>query len=334
MKQWFLALEEQGDFIGMRFGRQAPGATEPEWVFPRHCDFDGVGWFAHNLRENGVVMDRLPTIRHPAEPSKLAALRNLPKYLKPRHRLKWGPIERGSAPGDASKAPQAVAWHLFDEKATTQIRHVCRNVEVTVNSFLLKHLTKAIRPSLQDQSAAVPWMIPINVRGKVKEDRDTAVYTSYVRVKVQSYETVHDIHRSIYAALCRGDHWTNWEAYQLGRFLTAGMKRYLVATELAIPEWNFGAFSNMGVWDPDKEITQPGCQGGWFVCPPVLRCQLVGVGVMTFQNRLSLTIQVHPEVTTDPKVPQMWIRDWVKEIEIDVASILKPAAVMPVSAQA
>jgi len=102
------------------------------------------------------------------------------------------------------------------------------------------------------------------------------------------------------------------------------MRRYLVATELAIPEWTLGGFSNMGVWDPDKEITQPDCLGGWFVCPPVLRCQLVGVGVITFQNRLSLTIQIHPDLTTEAKVPQMWIRDWVKEIEIDVASILKP----------
>jgi NRPS condensation-like uncharacterized protein len=326
MRLWFLALEELGDFIGMRFGRMAPGASEPEWVFPRHADYDGVGWFAENLRRNGVALDRLPTIRHPAVPSRLAVLRNVPKYFKPRHRLKWGPIERGDAPGDSSKPPRAMAWHLFDEDATTQIRRVCRNVEVTVNSFLLKHLTKAIRPSLEDQSAAVPWMIPINMRGKVKEGRDTANYTSYARVKVQSYETVHDIHQNIYAALCHGEHWTNWQAYQLGRFLTAGMRRYLVATELAIPEWNFGAFSNMGVWDPDKEITRPECLGGWFVCPPVLRCQLVGVGVITFQNRLSLTIQIHPDVTTDAKVPQIWIRDWVREIEMDVASILKPAA--------
>ena len=324
MKLWFLALEELGDFIGMRFGRMAPGEAEPEWMFPRHADFDGVGWFADNLRQNGVMLERLPTIRYPAPPPRLAVLRNLPKYLKPKHRLKWAPLERGSAKADSSKPPLAVAWHLFDEEATTQIRRVCRNVEVTVNSFLLKHLTKAIRPALEDQSAAVPWMIPTNMRGKVKQVRDTANYTSYVRVKVQSYETVHDIHRNIYAALCQGEHWTNWQAYQLGRFLTAGMRRYLIATELAVPEWNFGAFSNMGVWDPDKEITQPECLGGWFVCPPVLHCQLVGVGVITFQNRLSLTIQIHPDVTTEPRVPQMWIRDWVKEIEIDVASILKP----------
>ncbi len=131
-----------------------------------------------------------------------------------------GVARTGLRQGDSSKPPQAVAWHLFDEEATTQIRHVCRNFEVTVNSFLLKHLTKAIRPHLEDQSAAVPWMIPVNLRGKVKQERETANYTSYIRIEVQSYETVHDIHRNIYAALCKGDHWANWQAYQLGRFLS------------------------------------------------------------------------------------------------------------------
>ena len=324
MKLWFLTAEELGEFIGMRFGRLPPGATEPEWMFPRHADYDGVGWFAENLRRRGAVLERLPTIRHPADPPKMAMLRLLPKYLRPKHRLKWGPLERGSGTRDCSKPPRAVAWHLFDEEATTQIRRVCRNFEVTVNSFLLKHLTKAIRPSLEDQSAAVPWMVPINMRGKVKQVRETANYTSYIRIEVQSYETVHNIHQNIYDALCRGEHWANWQAYQLGRFLTAGMRRYLVAAELATPQWTLGGFSNMGDWDPGKEFTQPDCHGGWFVCPPVLRFQQVGVGCMTFQNRLSLTIQTHPDLTTDAKVPQLWMQNWVKEIEMDVASILKP----------
>ena len=254
MKLWFLTAEELGEFIGMRFGRLPPGATEAEWMFPRHADYDGVGWFAENLRRRGAVLERLPTIRHPADPPKMAMLRLLPKYLKPKHRLKWGPLERGSGTRDCSKPPRAVAWHLFDEEATTQIRRVCRNFEVTVNSFLLKHLTKAIRPSLEDQSAAVPWMVPINMRGKVKQVRETANYTSYIRIEVQSYETVHNIHQNIYDALCRGEHWANWQAYQLGRFLTAGMRRYLVAAELATPQWTLGGFSNMGDWDPGQGI--------------------------------------------------------------------------------
>ncbi len=322
MKLWFLSAEELGEYIGMRFARVTPGATEPEWMFPRHADYDGIGWFADNLRRRGGALDCLPTIRHPAEPSKLSFLRILPHYLKPRRPLKWKTLGRGPTTSKCSSPPPAVAWHLFDEESTIQIRRVCRNMQVTMNSFLLKHLTKAIRLFLEDQSAAVPWMIPINVRGKIKMARETANATSYVRIEVQSYETMHDIHRNIYAALCRGEHWANWQCYQMGRFTTAGLRKFIISKGLGTPQWNIGAFSNMGDWDPNKKFTNPDCLGGWLVAPPVLRFQQVGVGCLTFQNRLSLTIQTHPDLTTDPNVPKTWIQDWIKEIQMDVASIL------------
>jgi hypothetical protein len=100
------------------------------------------------------------------------------------------------------------------------------------------------------------------------------------------------------------------------------MKKFLLVNELATSQWNLGSFSNLGDWDPDKTITQTECNGDWLFAPPVLRCQLVGAGCVTFQNRLSLTIQTHPDLTTSPTVPQAWIQNWVKEIDIDVASVL------------
>jgi hypothetical protein len=60
-----------------------------------------------------------------------------------------------------------------------------------------------------------------------------------------------------------------------------------------------------------------------------LRCQPVGAGCVTFQNRLSLTIQAHPKLTTDPAVPGVWVQNWVKEIEMDVASVLSEPVVAP-----
>ena len=324
ISSWFIAGEELGEYIGIRFGRLAPGEANPEWIFLRHTDFDGIGGLAEILRRRGAAVDRLPQIKYPLASSRLSLMRALPGYLGARRPVQWGPLGRGPAPGQAAQPPAAVAWHLFDESATTQVRRVCRKAGVTVNSFLLKHLTKAIRPFLADQSSVVPWMIPVNLRGKVDRGRDTANHTSYVAVRVKSYETVHDIHRNIYSALGRGEHWANWQVYQFGRFMTAGMRRAVVASERAFSQWNLGGFSNLGDWDPDKQITQPECLGGWLFCPPVLRCQVVGAGCVTFQNRLSLTVQTHPNLTNDPGVVTVWVQNWVKEIEIDLASVLEP----------
>ena len=319
---WFNACEDLGEYIGIRFGRVAPGASGPEWMFLRHIDFDGIGGFAELLRRRGAHLPRLPQIKHPANPSWLPFVQMLPTFLKPRQRVKWRTLEREPLPDGTPQPPPAVAWHIFDETSTTQIHRACRKNSFTINSFLLKHLTKAIRPFLEDESSVVPWMVPVNVRGKVFRERDTANFTSYVGVKIRSYETVHDIHRNIYAALGRGEHWANWYAYKAGSLTTLGMKKFMINKDLAMSQWNLGSFSNLGNWDAEKTIAQPDCAGGWLFAPPVLRCQLVGAGCVTFQNRLSLTIQAHPDLTTNPSVPKAWLQNWVKEIEMDLASVL------------
>jgi NRPS condensation-like uncharacterized protein len=322
IKPWFLAAEDLGEYIGIRFGHLSSENAQPEWIYLRHTDFDGIGGLAEIFRQKGAKVDKLLQIKHPASSSWGAFLKALPKYAGPRRRVKWGFLPGQPRSTSKTEPPSAVAWHVFDEFETTQIRRVCRKGGVTVNSFLLKHLTKAIRPFLADQSSVVPWMIPVNLRGKVARSRDTENHSSYVGVKVKSYETVQDVHRNIYAALENGEHWANWHAYKSGCLLTRGLRRFLVAKERCMSQWNIGSFSNLGEWDAEKQITQSSCAGNWLFCPPVLRCQLLGVGCVTFQNRLSLTIQVHPELTTNSEVPKSWIQNWVKEIEMDLTSVL------------
>jgi NRPS condensation-like uncharacterized protein len=327
MKLWFRSAEEMGEFIGIRFGRITPGQSEPEWVFLSHKEFDGIGGFASILRKRGARLGRLPQVRHPAAPSKLAVLKLLPKFLEPRRHLKWAPFDGAPSAAAIDRPPAALSWHVFDETETLRIRRVCRKAGVTVNSFLLKNLSKAIRFFLEDPSSVVPWMILVNLRGKVFRECDTANYSSYVSVKIQSYETMHDIHRNIYAALARKEHWANWYAFELARITTSGIRKFLLEKDLATSSWNIGGFSNLGDWDPEKEITADDCLGSWLFAPPVMRFQKIGAGCVTFQNRLSLLIQTHPELNTNPEVTNAWMQNWIKEIEFDVASGVENPAV-------
>jgi len=180
IRRWFSAAEELGEYIGIRFGYIPPSGREPEWTFLPHSHFDGIGGLAELLRRRDAELARLPQIKHPAPPSLFPLLRMLPRYLTPRHRLKWVTLEGQPEPSSSTRPPPACAWQVFDERTTMRVRRVCRNESVTVNSFLLKHLTKASRPSLQDQSALVPWVIPVNLRGKGIRPRDLENHSSYV----------------------------------------------------------------------------------------------------------------------------------------------------------
>src|SRR5580698_8759629 len=93
IRPWFVAAEELGEYVGIRFGRVAPGATEPDWIFKRHTDFDGIGGFADILRKRGAVLAKLAQIKYPSDPSWMPLVKSLPKLMKLRYPLKWNQLE-------------------------------------------------------------------------------------------------------------------------------------------------------------------------------------------------------------------------------------------------
>ncbi len=315
VEPWFETLEDMGEFIGIRFGRLNPDGELLEWVFRPHKVYDGIGAFAEIFRERGVMLEQLPRITHPAPVSWLPLIRATPKFVGPRTPLVWGAIEQGEpSRGPEVGPPKAVAWHLFTLEQTAAMRRACRTLGVTVNSFLMKHLDKAIRPSLSDPSEAIPWMIPVNLRGKVAQQRDTANHSSYVAIRVQPYDTPQDIHAGIHRRLRKGEHWANWKSYELTRSLPGSLKVALIERNRAMSQWNIGSFSNLGVWDSECAIQENYCTTPWVFAPPVLRCQLLGAGAVTFQNRLGLMLQAHPELSTSEDLAAFWVYRWVSEI--------------------
>ena len=317
IRPWFEALESLDEFIGIRFGRLAPGASEIEWIFLPHTDFDGIGGLAHLLRERGAEVGDLPMSPHPAALSWLAFLRALPGMLGPRRRLSWKSLKRGPKLEKANQPPPAVSVHVFSEDDTAKIRWAARNADVSVNSLLLRHLDRAVRPYLQDPSSATPWMVPVNLRGRVTQPSDVKNHSSYIAIRIMASDGAKAVHRRIYTELQKGRHCANWKSFDAGSLCSEGMKRLLIKKDRAVSQWNIGGFSNLGIWDWEKSITDPRCLGDWFFSPPVLRSQYLGAGCVTFQGRLTLTLQAHPDLTSAPEVTELWVRNWVREIELD-----------------
>jgi hypothetical protein len=319
IRPWFEASEDLNDFIGIRFGRIAPKASEPEWLYRSHADYDGIGGFTDIIRNRGVRLDSMPNTPHPADPSWWSFLRSVPEYLQPRYRVAWKvpfPLRR---PAAIDRPPEAVSWHVFDEADTASIRRQCHASGFTVNSFLLKHLSAAIFPSLVDDTPVMPWMIPVNLRGKVKRDRDTENHSSYVRVLVGKRDSIPEVHSSVYKALAEGVHWANWLAYSTGKLLSSGMRRAMIKAERATSQWVIGAFSNLGVWDQERRFSGRDMDGNWLFMPPAMRFFKIGAGCITYQGRLSLAMHLHPELSVDPDNAWGWMDAWVSLIKKNLA---------------
>ena len=310
--------------MGIRFGRVDPETSEVDWIYKPHDEFDGIGGFGSILRDRGIVLESLPQKSYPPHNSWRALFRAIPQLVSPPKVLPWGAdIMETSAPDEPTlDSPKAVAWHVYSEAETDKIKVASRQFGVTVNSLLLKHLTDAIRPFLDDPLESVPWMIPVNLRGGgVVQQSDMGNHSSYVAVKIAPDDSAQNVHRGIYEKMGREQHWANWKTYEVTRSLPELVKKNLIETNRAMLQWNIGSFSNLGVWDPDKEIKDPYCRAAWLFAPPVLRCQLIGAGCITFQGQLSIMLHVHPALTVSDEIVSEWMKSWVKQIDLEMAGV-------------
>jgi len=305
--QWFHASEVTGDFMGIRYGRVSPDSGEVAWSFISHCECDGIGGFARLLREHGAEIQALPQTKHPCREI-IAPLwkrwRNRQSNPESAQRPDWSqPHDLPPPPGPSTD----VAWHLFSEKDTKALLENCRREEVTVNSFLLKHLDQAIRPEIRKPEVAIPWMIPVNLRGDLKHRDETRNHVSYLEARIQADDSAKIIQSQLHQRLERGEHRANYLILGIGRFMSHQAKIKMIQKNREKPDGNIGAFSNLGVWDPEKTIET---KDSWLFCPPVVKGQLLGAGCLTFQGRLGLTLQGHGTSTT-PGRAITWMNRWL-----------------------
>ena len=308
---WFRAAEATGDDMGIRYGRGEFGSDEIEWSWIPHADCDGIGGFARLLRRHGSELSRLPATSHPT-------------------RSIFGPLWKlwrntGTTPDCAGRndwnlqqetrtnRPTAVAWKVFSEATTTRIRQHCRSHALSVNSYLLKHLDQAVRPSIHKPEARIPWMIPVNLRGSVRHADDTANHVSYVTPRIHATDTASTIHHQIHQRLKHGEHRANYLLMiGLGKVLSLESMIQLIHRDRQKPAGNIGAFSNLGNWQSGTSVDR---RHFWLFCPPVAQGQLLGAGCVTYQGRLSLTLQTQASLPAKPALAKQWMQRWSNAVE-------------------
>lgn len=285
--------------MGIRYGRVRDGTGEVEWSFVSHIECDGIGGFARMLRGYGVELGKLPETKHPCR-GVIAPFWNL--WRESRKQRECAVRSDWLVPNGAT---ETVSWHLFTEEETREMVTRCREMGVTVNSFLLKHLDQAVRPGIGKPEAGIRWLIPVNLRGDIQYDDDTANHVSGVEVCIAQDDTPEAIQGQILRSLKRGEHRANHLLLMAGGILSHAAKVSYLRKDRAKPAGNIGSFSNLGVWDlPDT----PASGDGWVFCPPVVTGQLLGAGCVTFQGRLGLAIQGY---STASPVAEGWMGRWL-----------------------
>lgn len=284
------------------------------WSEHSHVEYDGVGGFAHILRERGLEVGPLPSMPKPQKPGFLAKLwvmlRTDPSALRVAN-VRWkkfDPTRRFA--GDRTPPP----WRLLTAEETARGVARAEELGVSPNTLLLTTLDAAVAPRLIDGDAPSLWMIPVNMRGAVKASRETANQSSYLPVQIPRGAAPPAVHAEIKARLASGVHWAVWTNFSLGYWLgrTFYKKALRSYYDRAGHPW-LGSFTNFGAW-PLPGDDDGGIADGFVAGPPPLKTVPVGAGALTWKGRLGLVLHAHPSLLVDQAEVDRWLDAWVEGI--------------------
>ncbi len=318
---WLSSIEDSGEFIGIRFGRIKSTQNEPEWFFLPHSHFDGIGGFAHLLRNRGYPhLLQLPQIKFKKRPSSCDLIQHSLHYCISQFKRTATARLKKETPIHPQKSlsslpAQSVAWKTYNRATTQSLLSKARANGVTLNSWLLTALDRGIRHSLDHPHGPVSWLIPVNMRGGIQLPMDTDNHASLVDIIISPFEPAAGIHRQIHHKLHDSKHWLFWHFIQKTAALGERTRQAILrkAQSHSKREW-LGSFSNLGAWNLLPIDGGAQTNEDWLFCPPVAKNLPLGAGCVSFNGKLSLTLQIHPDYASNPKTAESLLNHWMNEL--------------------
>lgn len=294
---WFQLLQEAGEDVFIRVG-----VGGDEFALRSHVDFDGLGAVVDVLRAAGVdaaVADGgVPAVS--AATATLTALRFAADV--PRH-VDWWPR------GPAETAAPRTATKILGVDETRALVQAARDAGGTVTTLLLARLATTLAPALTTPTHAQPWMVPVNLRGRVQGPTPLSNTVGFLTLTQTSTSTAASTKQALARALAAGEAQATWQLNQIGKVVGRRGMQQILRKATSSGYKNVGNFSNLGVLD----VKNPALvAGGVTFLPPVARSQSCAVGVVTVAGRLSISCVLHPTVRVSHDAMKRWLDDVVR----------------------
>jgi hypothetical protein len=304
--EMFAALRDCGENISIVFGEErAPAAgSKPRWFELPHDRYDGISGLAHLLADGGTAPGRLPEWRGDRF-TLFSGLRGFFAVLHalPVRRQQWKSAFHWTRAVAFLPVEQRVAWRLFTQDETTRIVAAARAAGVTVNSYLLFHLDRAVSAELVAPGAGRRWMVPVNLRGAVLRPSVQTPHMSFFGVDLEGEVSPRAVQLRVDRLKQRRYHWGMWILLHLGRLLGKDGMRNDIRKRERQKHGVTGMFSNLGSWNVDGA-------GSWLFCPAITRVYPVGAGCVTMNGRMALAIQLHEALGRDLHCTWSLLNTW------------------------
>lgn len=192
-------------------------------------------------------------------------------------------------------SPRHLAWMVLSRESTQQLIQSARSRKVSLNSLLMFVFNDVIaRVLLNDRETRLRWLFPVNMRMNIAEANSTANHTSSIGLSFARADSIERIDASLKLAL---NPWRALLTHRLAHLVARLTDRALIwlAKKRGTTNFWIGSFSNLGVWNFPAADAEPRWPIALSIAPPAgSPCFPVGVGVITWQGHLSVSLRLHP----------------------------------------
>ena len=303
---WYTVAKERGVNDVVDFGRVNTASGAVEWFDFSHQQCDGAGGMAYALKKLGRAVPPMPRSREDAPPRGLRKARILVRAA----RGPKPPVMRWKHPAPGARAmPRDFSWHVFSAEETNSILARAAAQKVSVNAWMMAHLTDVLLPELLEGAGPARWLFPVNMRGPVWTGDGLGNHSSAIPIFVRAGTKPAEIHAQIREGLVNGAHWATWWMLHVGKLVGLRGMRYLSRQSAKKSFW-LGTFSNMGAWDDEHASPDE----AWIVAPPGSENYPIGVGIVTWRGRMAISLKIHPAVCANRALPPRLFTEFVKRL--------------------
>lgn len=318
MKDWigetFKLFEKNGIDINFSLCKYNLNDETIEYTHVSHAEFDAIGCFFHYLKQNGYT--QLPPAFKANTTFTLKFFQKIPLFLyfiyflliKKINPISWKNYDIAK---QFNKNYSGVSWFMLNPQETQQVEAYCTKNKLSLNSLLLFHLNKIVASRLQKDNQKNHWAITVNMRGLVPNISDTANCFSILPIEIKSTTTIEALKNNISAQLKNKKYWSYWWLLTLPRYLSTQTCQFILKQQIKKRKLLMtGIYSNIGTWDlPEKNNEEI-----FFGAPVPSMFQPIATGVIKFNGRLILAMQIHPMICNNRAEIDTYCTDWGTQI--------------------
>lgn len=319
-KDWaglkFEIMKDFGECIDIVFIKKqsidSPKDSDEFYIIP-HSKADGISAILKFLEKVfGVKKSNLPIVKITKKPFLLRRLFLAYKHLKRQSPQKY--IYKNDQK-NIKGAPAGLCYFIFNEEQTNKLNAYCLKEKVSINSLLLYALDKVTQLKILKHEQKRVWMMPVNIRDQDHKKYRTGNHVTTLSVHLEKFQkyTPTLINKQIREQLKSGIIWGGKIIANAPKFIGEKRLRKIGAN---VKSPYIGLCSNIGSWpnlyedlNEKQKISQH-----IIVAPPATSFCPVALAIMTWNECLTLCLELHPSLSQNMNETQHILKNIILEI--------------------